>query len=241
VGSVLVVAIAIGLVAIGYPLAIDRLQLRFGTRPLAAVMAALFGLAVFRSWLAARRGSSVVATRGLVISLGCIGALLVSLAMGDARFMRLVPAWVYLGLALFCFGDARNEEPFMERGIRLAIPGVPPFIRDYCRGLTVAWGVFFLVCAAGIATLALTASAERWRIFSTRDLFIGMALVSLVEFFVRKTWFRYYYWNGPFERFWSRLFPAEQTEAGRRSLAYIEDYRKGLAHERASTAEASSE
>jgi hypothetical protein len=45
------------------------------------------------------------------------------------------------------------------------------------------------------------------------------------EFLVRKTWFRYYFHGGPFERFWAWLFPAERTARGRRSLAYIEAYR----------------
>jgi hypothetical protein len=83
-----------------------------------------------------------------------------------------------------------------------------------------------------VAALAFAASPGRWRAFTARDVWLAMAAVSVVEFFVRKTWFRYYYWNGPFERVWSRLFPAERTAAGRRSLAYIDASRERVARER---------
>ena len=52
--------------------------------------------------------------------------------------------------------------------------------------------------------------------------------VTVVEFFVRKTYFRNYWYRGPFERFWSRLFPAEATPMGRRSAEYIRETRRKL-------------
>ena len=52
------------------------------------------------------------------------------------------------------------------------------------------------------------------------------------EFLVRKTWFRYYFHGGPFERFWSRLFPAEATPRGRESLEFIRRYHAELEAER---------
>lgn len=235
---VLAAIVAVGVVAIGYPMAIDRLQAGVGTRALAGTLALIFGVAVIRQYSGERRDTSAVGSRGIGVSIGLLATLLAALVLDDARYLRLVPALVYLGLALFCFGNAREEESLLERGVRYAIPGAPPFIRGYCRGLTAVWGVFFFVCAAAIATLALSATPERWRVFTARDVWIAMAGLSLVEFFVRKTWFRYYYWNGPFERFWSRLFPAERTASGRRSLAYIEAYRERVARERAGSAEA---
>jgi hypothetical protein len=52
-----------------------------------------------------------------------------------------------------------------------------------------------------------------------------MLAITIAEFFVRKTWFRYYFHGGPFDRLWSRLFPAGDTPAGRRSMEYIERFR----------------
>ena len=61
------------------------------------------------------------------------------------------------------------------------------------------------------------------------DLRSDAASISALEFFVRKTWFRYYFHGGAFDRFWAKLFPAENTEQGRRSAAYIQRYREKAA------------
>ena len=50
--------------------------------------------------------------------------------------------------------------------------------------------------------------------------------LSVVEFLFRKSWFRYYFRGGPFDRLWSRLFPAERTAQGRRSIEAIRRYRE---------------
>jgi hypothetical protein len=54
-----------------------------------------------------------------------------------------------------------------------------------------------------------------------------MFAVLPIEFLIRKTWFRYYYFGGPFDRFWSSFFPPEETERGRASLEYIRRFRAG--------------
>jgi hypothetical protein len=46
---------------------------------------------------------------------------------------------------------------------------------------------------------------------------------------VRKTYFRYYYHGGLFDRVWSRWFPAENTAQGRASLESIRSFREQLA------------
>ena len=233
--------IALGLAMVGvsiaviYPAAIDRIIDRFGTRPTAAGLIALFGAAAIFS-RAAAASARIGVRRGYAASFGLVVTLFATLAFDDRRILRLLPAWVYLGLALFCFANAREEESLLERGVRFAIPEAPPFIRNYCRGLTALWGGFFLATATTVAALAFAAPPGRWRAFTARDVWVAMAVVSVVEFFVRKTWFRYYYWNGPFERFWSRLFPAERTARGRRSSAYIDACRERIARERAGDA-----
>ena len=47
------------------------------------------------------------------------------------------------------------------------------------------------------------------------------------EFLFRKWWFRYY-GAGPVDRVFARLFPAEATPNGRRSLAYVAARRQGM-------------
>ena len=80
-----------------------------------------------------------------------------------------------------------------------------------------------------IAGLALSGRAAPWQAVTGWGIYALMLAISALEFFVRKTWFRYYFHGGLFDRFWARLFPAENTEQGRRSAAYIERYREQAA------------
>jgi hypothetical protein len=80
-----------------------------------------------------------------------------------------------------------------------------------------------------IAGLALAGRLEAWRAFTGWIVYAAMLVFGAVEFLVRKTWFRYYFHGGPFDRLWSRLFPAEATAAGRRSQAYIRARRAEIA------------
>jgi hypothetical protein len=90
---------------------------------------------------------------------------------------------------------------------------------------------FFALCTALIAALALAGPATAWRAVTGWGIYAAMLLVSAIEFFVRKTWFRYYFHGGAFDRFWARLFPAENTEQGRQSAAYIQRYREQAARD----------
>jgi hypothetical protein len=54
-----------------------------------------------------------------------------------------------------------------------------------------------------------------------------MAVLSAVEFLVRKSWFRYY-GNGPVDRLLAALLPPENTWQGRRSKEYVTRMRREL-------------
>ena len=105
--------------------------------------------------------------------------------------------------------------------MRWIVPVAPDFIRSYCRKTTVLWVGVFLIIAAATAVLAARPDPAAWTRFTSRTVWLLMGLVAVAEFFFRKTWFRHYARGGPFERLWSRLFPAERTERGRRSQEYI--------------------
>jgi hypothetical protein len=244
-------ALALGLaglsLAVVYPLAIDALLEHLGTRATAGTLLAIAALTLVpaRRPLRGRsdrsgmhpsepgiplaRGQGMGRSR--VASLCFIVTLVCAILLDDRHFLRLLPAWVYIGMALYCLENARSEQSIIEQGVRWVIPEAPGFIRGYCRVLTGLWGGFFLLTAATIAVSAFAMPPERWRILMSRDIWFAMAGVMGIEFFVRKTWFRYYFRNGPFERFWARLFPAEATARGRRSMEYIEAYHARIARE----------
>ena len=164
------------------------------------------------------------------VAAGVVVLLALAAASGDARFLRLVPAWIYLALAALCAVSLRGPGSLIESVAQWIVPDAPAFIRGYCRGVTAAWVAIFLANAAAIAWLALAGPPEAWSRFALRDVWLAMGAFAAAEFLVRKTRFRYYFHGGPFERLWARLFPAERTARGRRSLAYIEAWRAARAH-----------
>lgn len=214
-------ALAFGLsgvfLAVVYPWAIDAVREQLGTR---ATAGSLLAIAAASLLLARGRGTP----RSRIASLCLLATLAGAMLLDDRRLLRLLPAWVYFGMALYCLESVRSEASIIEQGVRWVIPEAPDFIRDYCRVLTGLWGGFFLLAAATIAGFAFAMPPERWRALLSRDVWFVMAGITALEFFVRKTWFRYYFRNGPFERFWAQLFPAHATARGRRSLEYIEAY-----------------
>jgi uncharacterized membrane protein len=235
----LVLALLLGAVffAVVYPWAIDIVLERLGTRTTAVGLLVVSILTLLPS-RRAQPGELRVGGQGIersrVASLCFIATLVGAILLDDHRLLRLLPAWVYFGMSLFCYENARSEQSIIEQGVRWALPEAPGFIRDYCRALTGLWGVFFLLTAATIAVFAVAMPPESWRLLMSRDVWFVMAGVMVIEFFVRKTWFRYYFRNGPFERFWARLFPAEATERGRRSMEYIAAYHARIERERLS-------
>lgn len=200
--------------AVGYPAALPLARAALGTRGLSVALLIL--LVIPLAW---RIPGRLVATAGM-------GVLLAAAALGaDERLLRAVPAWVYAGLAVAFAASLRDEEPIIERAARWLVPEAPAFIHDYCRVVTALWAAFFLVSAVAIAWLAFAARPEIWQAFTSRWLWFAMGALGALEFFVRKTWFRYYPDDGVFNRSWSRLFPAERTERGRASMRALEAYR----------------
>jgi uncharacterized membrane protein len=213
--------VAIGVVVIAYPYALEGAVSRFGVRTVAAGLCAL---AV----------AGLLAPRGSVASLSRTGTtptllfpLLLGLAAltGSRTWLMLVPALVYVTLAAVFAASLRGEDSLIERGARYLAPDVPDFIRPYCRKVTAVWVAFFLASALAIGVLAVADAPDWWRVYSGGAVYGLMLAITIAEFFVRKTWFRYYFHGGPFDRLWSRLFPAGDTPAGRRSMEYIERFR----------------
>jgi uncharacterized membrane protein len=218
------IPVAIGISLLTFPYLLDSAVARFGVR---RVCSALLVLGAVSLGLGGRARSSlgVVAWPGLAIA----GVLALGLASGERSALRLVPAFVYAGLAATFHASLAREDSIIERAARFIVPETPDFVRPYCRKLTAFWVAFFALSATLIAALAIVGPAAAWRAVTGWGIYAAMLLVSALEFFVRKTWFRYYFHGGAFDRLWAKLFPAENTEQGRRSAAYIQRYREKAA------------
>ncbi len=207
---------------VAYPFALDAALSRLGVR-----FSALALLALTVSTLAVPRPPSA-----LKLELGpwprlAAGALLLLAALLDERTpLLLIPAVVYASLAALCWRSLDGGGSLVETGVRRLLPEAPDFIAAYCRGLTRFWAGFFASSAAWIAWLALAAPIGWWAAWTGWGLYALMAGLSLVELAVRKARFRYYFHGGPIDRLFARLFPAEATPLGRRSLEAIRRYRE---------------
>ena len=204
-----------------YPWLIDAAFARFGTRPVAA-LALLLTLVGGVGPLSRGGRLELPSVPGLPAGLALLPAA--ALLTGDARFLFLVPAGVYVWLALMAAQSLREEISLIERFARILQPRAPEFIRPYCRKVTALWALAFVGAAVVIAYLvAIGAVAER-RAFTAYGLWAPMGVLSAIEYAVRKAWFRYY-GGGALDAVWAALLPAENTERGRRSLAYIREAR----------------
>jgi uncharacterized membrane protein len=209
-----------------YPWAIDAALARFGTRPVAAVLLALTLLGGGLPFGPARMPREALPrVPGFPAAIAAL--LLVALVSGDLRALFLVPAVLHLWLALLCAASLREPHSLIERAARLLQPRAPEFIRSYCRLVTALWAALFAVNAAAIAWLVFQGTPEARRAFSAWGVWTPMAAVSAVEYVVRKSWFRYYA-GGLVDRIWAAWLPAENTERGRRSLAYIREARAAM-------------
>ncbi|MBW2267049.1 MAG: hypothetical protein JRH16_00635 [Deltaproteobacteria bacterium] len=204
------------------PALLDEALARVGVVGVAIVLFVPALLAPLAAARAGDGGTPLTALAGLTIPI----VLMMAVASGDERHLRLVPAAAYLGVAAFFHASLHGEDSLIERSVRALLPFAPDFVRGYCRGLTLCWAGFFVLAALVIGRLALAGDPETWRFATGWGIAIAMLVVMPVEFLIRKSWFRYYYFGGPFDRFWSRLFPAEATERGRASLEYIRQYRE---------------
>jgi uncharacterized membrane protein len=126
------------------------------------------------------------------------------------------------------FFSSLGGTPFIERVARQIQPAAPEFIAPYCRRVTVLWAIVFACNAIVLGVWALRLPVERWEWLASRGVWTWMGAITAAEFLVRKTYFRNYWYRGPFERLWSRWFPAEATAMGRRSAEHIRETRRKL-------------
>lgn len=138
--------------------------------------------------------------------------------------LLLLPALAHATLCAVFLASLRADPCIVERAARRIEPHLPDFTRGYCRALTLVWSGFFAVAAVGIAALALSGPTP-WRSAALPAYAGAVACLSAAEFVFRKVWFRHYT-RRRIDRLFGRLFPADRTARGRRSLAYLQRMRE---------------
>jgi len=214
------------LAAMLYPLLLESLLENFGR----------FAVSVAIALMAAVSAISPLRSGGPLVSLvarAAVALLAASAALGAGMVpLLLIPACIHAALGWIFLASLRSDVSLVELGARMIQPVAPDFIGPYCRRVTAMWGVVLLVNAFVLGALALGSAMETWASAAGVGIWTWIGAISLVEFLVRKTYFRNYYYGGPFERVWSKLFPADATPMGRRSQDYIRLVREKLVEHR---------
>jgi uncharacterized membrane protein len=218
----LVTAVGVGaLLATVYPPAAERALAAWGVRAFASALlvAELVSLVAWQRFGTQR------------VPLGQRAALLVLPALAavtnDALFLRLVPAAIQALIAVLFVVSLRGGGSLFYDAARSLHPYAPEFIAPYCRKSTIVFAGIFAGLALAAAYLAFRPPATGWGAASGFWIWTPVIAASLVDWAVRKWWFRYF-GPGPLDQLLKRLLPPENTEAGRRSLDYIRRMRARL-------------
>jgi uncharacterized membrane protein len=218
----LLAMLAGGFAFVAYPFAVEAAKAHFGVRAVAGVLflLGLASLATSRDSLPGPRMLQVA------VRLGFLALLAIAMIADTSLPLHFIPSLVYLILCGSFLASLRGGGSVIGRAARLMHPYVPDFVDSYCRKATVVWALFFAANAVAIAALALF-EPSRWAAWTGGFAYAAMAVLSAVEFLVRKSWFRYY-GRGPVDRLLAALLPPENTWQGRRSQEYITRMRREL-------------
>ena len=201
---------------LAYPFIVFFAYQKLDTRAAAGVLLALYALS-----LALRiRGPAHELWELVREHLGLVVLIALAMITGSRLILQLLPIAVSLYLLVTFGRSLRAGPPICERMARLVDPDLPDFCVPYCRKITIAWCSFLAFNSVCIAWLAWFGPFEWWALYTGLIAYLLLGAVFAIEFSVRKLWFRYYR-DGLLDRIFARLFPAENTENGRRSLAYV--------------------
>ncbi len=210
---------------LAYPVIVYFAYTRLQTRGAAGVLLGLYAVT-----LAPRiRGPAAEIWQLVREHLGLVILIGFAIVTGERFLLQLLPMAVSLYL-LATFGwSLRVGPPIVERFARLVDPDLPDFCVPYCRKVTIAWCSFLAANALCLALLVALGPFEWWAFYAGFISYLLLGAFFFGEFVLRKLWFRFYR-DGLADRIFARLFPAERTVNGRRSLAYVR-----LRNERAAT------
>jgi uncharacterized membrane protein len=204
---------------LGYPLIVYLAYTRLETRALGTLLLGLYAVS-----LAIRVRGSWAEVAALVRQhLPLAAVIVLAMATGQRTLLLLLPIGVS-GYLLWTFSSSLrpgNGPPMIERFARLVEDDLPGFTLPYCRKVTGLWCGFLAANSLCVVVLALAAPVAWWALYTGLIFYLLMGTLLAGEFVFRKLWFRHY-GNGTADWIFARLFPAERTANGRRSLAYVD-------------------
>ena len=219
----LVTAVGVGaLLATVYPPAAERALAAWGVRGVALLLLTL-GLVSLVAWRrSAARAGVPLFLRAAVLVLPAL-----AFATRDALYLRLVPAAIQALIAALFVVSLRDGGSLFYEAARSLHPYAPDFIAPYCRKSTIVFAAIFALLAVAAGYLGFVPPASGWGSATGFWIWTPVIAASLVDWAVRKWWFRYF-GPGPLDQLLKHVLPPENTAAGRRSLEYIRRMRAQL-------------
>jgi uncharacterized membrane protein len=211
------------LVALAYPLAMQRILDAWGARAAGGAVLAV-GLVSLPALGSRRHGLPGLS---LVPRLALLALPAGAVVTGSQLFLRLVPAALQALLAALFVLSLRGGGSLFFDAARIVQPYAPDFIGPYCRKATLAFAALFAVQAVVLTAWVFRPPAHGWAAASSAVIWLPLAVLFAIEWSVRKAWFRHY-GRHPLDRLLRVLLPPERTARGRRSLAYIASRRREL-------------
>ena len=219
----LLAAVFQGVFFLSYPLVVYFAHTRLDARGMGGLLLGLYAVAL----LVRMRGNPTDSRHLLLQHAPMAGVIFAAIALDDRTLLLLLPMLVSLYLLATFSWSLRRGPSMVERFARMAEDDLPPFTFSYCRRVTWVWCGFMLGNSIAVVVLALSAPLEWWALYTGLIFYLLMGALIGGEFCFRKWWFRYY-GDGSLDRLLARVLPAENTEIGRRSLAYVARREAGL-------------
>jgi uncharacterized membrane protein len=219
----LVTAVGVGaLLATVYPPAAERALAVWGVRGVALVILALEVVSLVAWQRTAASAGVPLYQRAALLLLPTLAA-----ATHDALYLRLVPAAIQGSIAALFVVSLRGDGSLFYDAAKSLHPYAPDFIAPYCRKSTGGFAGVFALQGVAALYLAFHPPVEGWGTATGLWIWTPVMAASLVDWCVRKWWFRYF-GPGPIDQLLKRVLPPENTAAGRRSLEYIRQMRAQL-------------
>ncbi len=143
--------------------------------------AVLGAFALVIAWRGLKSGRLALRLAHLVVA----GFLLACAWWAGAVAVKLIPAFVYLSLAML-FGHTLMAPPSLcERLVRVLYPEFKPGISEYLNQLTWIWTGFFAINVVICALLPFLAGEEVWMFYTGVWVYVLMGALVVGEYFYR--------------------------------------------------------
>lgn len=187
---------------VAYPAAVYFGLSRLSTRGVGLLLLALLLPGLLRNFW--QRRGQLKSLLSLPLAVGLLVGL--AIVFDDARFMLAYPVLVNAVLLQQFAWTLRGPTSMVERFARLQVDELSEAEVVYCRRVTAAWSVFFVLNGTACALVAAVGSRAAWALYTGLLSYLILGGLFAVEFTLRKYLFRRY-GDGLLDRFFALVFP----------------------------------